>query len=137
MREQTPVCHIVCYPRPALSLHRGDIVAGQIAAQTSVQTLIKEEAHLHGGQSGSHEEFAPALNEGHRLLAFHRGETFEKIFEAVAAFEVIEQGLHGHAGSGKARRAAHELGVHDDDFAQLHEGTLALTCFNGNPIADL
>ncbi len=50
------------------------------------------------------------------MLPLHSREAVEKIVYRIAGFQIIEQGLHGNAGPGKTRRAAHDIRVSRDDF---------------------
>ena len=47
----------------------------------------------------------------HGRVTRHRREILEEFFQRGAAFEVLEQRLHGYPRPGETRRAAHDLGV--------------------------
>lgn len=55
------------------------------------------------------------LEKRDHLFARDSRETFQEILDGIAAFEAINQILDGHAGAGKARRAAHNLGIDFND----------------------
>ncbi len=45
--------------------------------------------------------------------------SLEKVFECFSAFQVVEEGLDGHAGSAKHRGSAKNIGIFDD---KAHNG---------------
>ncbi len=93
------------------------VMRGQRAGEVVRQTLVDEETHLGGG---SDEQPAGALHEGDGFFPAHGGELREKFVQGVSAFDVFQKCLHGHAGAGEARCAAHEFGVHGHDFIHVH-----------------
>ena len=49
------------------------------------------------------------------MLAGHRGKTEEEIIDRVAGFDIVEQGLHGHARTGEYRSSTHDIRRSADD----------------------
>ena len=43
------------------------------------------------------------------------GKSLQKVFECFSALQVVEEGLHGHAGSAKHGSTANKIGVFGDD----------------------
>ena len=65
---------------------------------------------------GGEEAIFGFFEKGDHLGALNGREANEKFINGVTRFEVIHQGLHGHAGSREARGAAHDFRVAGDEL---------------------
>jgi len=109
---------------PTHLLDRTGIVPDEVAAQLLRHALIEEDAH-EGSILGYRKKPFPSLSKQLMHLRFRdRRKIREKIRDGMTAIQVIEQRLDGDTGPDKARRPAHDLGVHGDD-AGFHADKLA------------
>ena len=58
-------------------------------------------------------------------LAGHRRETLQEFIKGIIVFQVLEQRLHGHAGSLEYGCAAEDIRVHRNQVARVHVRNLA------------
>jgi len=92
---------------------------GKNATQRDRRALIEKDAH---GRAGSGHRFRQRrlgkLEHRQHLFAAHTGKPFEELLDGRSAFEILEQGAHGHARALEQPRAAN-LARH-----ALDDGTL-------------
>jgi hypothetical protein len=99
-------------------------VTGKSACETPLQALVDEDAHCSDGFENA---ALAGFDDGNHLLALDAGETFQKIINGLAAFQIIDQILERNARPDKHGRAAHDVRVrvHDTfEVIQLHALTL-------------
>ena len=105
-------------------------MAGERPAQPPVEALVNQDAH---GSNGLQHRELGGFNDGDGLLAFHRRETVEEVFNGFAAFQIINEVLERDACADKDRRSPHDfrIGVNDAfEVFNLHGVNLAWRRFS-------
>ena len=87
------------------------IVAGQGVPESLINTLVDQNAHL----GTCEQEVFCFFESGDGGFPRDGGKSFQKVFECFSAFQVVEEGLDGHAGSAKHRSSAKNVRVFDND----------------------
>ena len=99
--------------------HGFNFVGTKALCEILRQAFVEENAHL-SWLKGFLQHGGGLFEIGNGLLAGNRGELLQKIFQRIAALNVINQRSHGNAGANKARSAAHDFGVNLYDRPFLH-----------------
>jgi hypothetical protein len=94
------------------------IVSGKGVAETLIDALVDQNAHL----GASEQEVFCFFESGDGHFTRDSRKSLQKVFECFSAFQVVEEGLDGHAGSAKHRSSAENVGIFSDD---AHEGIVS------------
>ena len=98
--------------------------SGCCLAKSSAAWPSHELAIRHEPNRSVEKLVAGSFENGDHLFSFNARKTFEKVFDGIAGFEMIEQAANGDARSFEYRRTAEGLRVNRDQ-AIVHNGKLA------------
>jgi hypothetical protein len=90
-----------------------------MARQQMSKLLIKYIRRLGAASDPRKKKLPGFLQRLKRELARNGGETFQELIEAISAFQVIEQSLHGNARSTEYGYTVHDFGIASDGLSHL------------------
>lgn len=102
--------------RLSCARHCLNVMRVQLPAQAGRHALIKQDAHLRDDKH----PVAGFLEESDRLFAGNGRKVFEKIFQRVAALNVVNQRAGRNPRTGKAGRATHYFRINFHNRTLLH-----------------
>jgi hypothetical protein len=86
-------------------------VSRQSVPKSLIHAFIDEDAHL----GACEQQFFRFFKGGNGSFARNRGKPFQKVFQRLSAFQLVEQRLDGHSRPAKHRGPAENVRVSDDD----------------------
>ena len=110
---------------------RSRSLTGKCPAKPSGQALVQQDAHALGsGCGGPQQRVLGQLQRGNRLKPRDGWEVLKELIERMPAFEIVNEGLYGHARADKDRRAAENLGIGMNYAGLSRHRDLTLTRLN-------
>jgi hypothetical protein len=88
-------------------------MAWQVATQSPVEILIQEQTHSGGGER----VLARFFQQRNDLFALYAGKAFQKLFDRIAGFQMIEKTFHRYARPDENRLAAENVWILRHDLA--------------------